>query len=257
MLGSQHSKYLTNFHAVLLRTSQPNVALFCEKRKRELGRGQRRLFRAACWNWVARRQGGRRIDRAARAERYQLSPEGAFARRGSVDGQDKPVGGVKGVRVMKRQNTNRSVLSDSPVPGRPTAARFRNADAWSKGQTDSDEVSRGDRPSPLVLSQIIDRFGIRSGPTTNLTGFLLRGCRATAFSAEEQATPVEIDIRALGFSEIQFTGHGRFNVGAPLEIVLGSLGKRPQRWRCQVIRAEPCAETLRRVVARFICPRTD
>ena len=111
--------------------------------------------------------------------------------------------------------------------------------------------SKGDHPSPLVLSQIIARFGNRVGPARTLAGFLLRGCRATAFLPDPDGSGVEIDIRALGFSEIQFTGAGPFSDGSALEIVLGCPGIPPQRWRCKVICAEQCTETTRRVVARF------
>ena len=111
--------------------------------------------------------------------------------------------------------------------------------------------SRSNRPSPLVLFQIIARFSDRAGPARSRAGFLLRGCRATAHLVGAAGEAFEIEIRALGFSEIQFTGPGPLNDGANLEIEFRCVGMQPQRWRCRVIRAESCAGGARRVVARF------
>ena len=117
--------------------------------------------------------------------------------------------------------------------------------------------SRSNRPSPQALSQIIARFCDRAGPARSLAGFLLRGCRATAHLPGAAGETFEIDIRTLGFSEIQFTGPGPLNDGTNLEITFSCVGMQPQRWRCQVVRAESCAGGARHVVARFARHRPE
>jgi hypothetical protein len=152
---------------------------------------------------------------------------------------------------MKRERNGDSHDRVLDSPERAARTTGDSADVWSRRQMSIASRQKCDRPTPLVLSQIIERFGVRSQPATNLSGFLLSGCRATAHRSGGQTGPVEIDIRALGFSEIQFTAADVFKVGTTCEIVLASIGSGLQRWYCQVVRAEPCAGSIHHIVARF------
>ena len=107
--------------------------------------------------------------------------------------------------------------------------------------------------SPLVLAQIIIRFGDAPDPASRSTRYPLRNCPAEAYPPGD-AGPVDIQIADLSLSGIGFTTDVPMEVGDGLLITLTGTGIPPQRWSCQVARAAQLEPGVFRVGAMFTDP---